>query len=371
MKKIVFLLFICSFVLFACSGFEEKTVEDDVGLKIVTTIPPLYSLTAYLVDGVDVSLTNILPPNASPHTYQMTFETARAVAEADVIVKNGLELELFLENVLKDAGGLVVVASDGLDLIKDEHYHNHDHDYEHDHDHGHDGGHGHDGDHGHEHAHDHDYDHDGDHYDDHDHDHDHDHGHDHEHEHDHDHDHDHDHGHSHHDHHHGEYNPHVWLSPLNAIVMSENTVSALMKADPENAEIYEENFARLKADLNFLHAEISSRLSELEVGPYIVFHDAYPYFERDFGVRAFAFVEEFPGKEPSARYIAGLVDLIEKEGIKVVFTEPQFSPKLVQTLAEDYGLEVAELDPLGKGLSKNCYFDMMRGNVAVFEKVFN
>ncbi len=297
MKKTFIVLFAAILVLTACDGGES---EQNEGIKLVTTIPPLYSLTANLIEATDAQLTNILPPNASPHTYQLTFETVRALSEADVIVKNGLELELFLERSLRDAEGIVVVASEGLELIEDDHHHDH-----------------------------------------------------------------------HNDHHHGEYNPHVWLSPLNAIVMAENILNVLVEADPENSEIYRQNFEELEVKLTELHDEIHEKISGVEVGHYMVFHDAYPYFERAFGIRALAFIEELPGKEPSARYLAGLVDMIKEKNVEVIFTEPQFSPKLVETLAEGYGLRVAELDPLGSELSKNSYFDMMRWNVNTLVEVFN
>ena len=302
MKKTFITLAVGLLGLTACGGdvFKKDEGEKEYGdgLKIVTTIPPLYSLTAHLIEGTNTKLTNILPPNASPHTYQLTFETARALAEADLVVMNGLELELFLERSLHDVKGLVVVASEGIELIKDHHYDDHDH-------------------------------------------------------------------------HHGEYNPHVWLSPSNAIVMADNILIALMEGDAENEEIYRRNFEELRGKLKDLQEEIHAKISRLEVGHYLVFHDAYPYFERDFGIRAKAFIEEFPGKEPSARYLAGLVDMIVEKGVEVIFTEPQFSPKLVETLAKDYGLRVAELDPLGSEISKTVYFDMMRGNVAVFEAIFS
>ncbi len=326
MKKTFITLAVGLLGLTACGGdvFKKDEGEKEYGdgLKIVTTIPPLYSLTAHLIEGTNTKLTNILPPNASPHTYQLTFETARALAEADLVVMNGLELELFLERSLHDVKGLVVVASEGIELIKDHHYDDHDHHHD---DH---------------------------HYDDHDHHHD-------------------DHHYDDHDHHHGEYNPHVWLSPSNAIVMADNILIALMEGDAENEEIYRRNFEELRGKLKDLQEEIHAKISRLEVGHYLVFHDAYPYFERDFGIRAKAFIEEFPGKEPSARYLAGLVDMIVEKGVEVIFTEPQFSPKLVETLAKDYGLRVAELDPLGSEISKTVYFDMMRGNVAVFEAIFS
>ena len=352
--------------------------DPDGGLKIATTTAPIYSLTSHLIEGTDAQIVNILPPNASPHTYQLTFESAKTLASADVLIKNGLELEMFLEDALDDFAGRLVVASEGIDLIKneDDHHHDNDHDHDHDHDHDddhdddHDHDHDHHNDHDHDHHHDHDHDHGHDHHHDHDHDHDDHHDDDHNHDHDHhNHDHHHDHDHHHH-HHHGEFNSHVWLSPQNGIIMAQNILNVLVEEDPENADLYNQNFQTLESKLQDLHEEVQSRLDALEIGNYIVFHDAYVYFDRDFGIGAVAVMEEFPGKEPSARYLAELIETITTKEVGVIFTEPQFSPKIVNTLAQDYDLQIAELDPAGKYLSKDIYFDMILGNVSAFESVF-
>lgn len=297
MKKIFSLL--ASFILLASACTTEVAQNDKVEqaikpLKIVTTIAPLYSLTANLLEGIyGVELTNIVPLNTSIHSYALTLETAKKISEADVIIINGLELEEFIEDTLHDSKALIVDTSVGVELKKFEE----------------------DG--------------------------------------------------------HGEYDPHIWLSPVNAKIQAKNIAAALEKVNEANAARYKTNLIILEKQLDNLNQEVKDEIAKLEVKPYIVFHDAYHYFEDNFGIHAVAFLEEFAGKEPTAEYLAEVIDIIEDNKVKVIFTEPQFSPKLVQTLSNDYDLSVGELDPLGQSISKDSYFELIRANLESLQKAFN
>lgn len=169
---------------------------------------------------------------------------------------------------------------------------------------------------------------------------------------------------------HGQFDPHIWLSPKNAKIQSKNIYEALVVQDPLNIDLYGKNLQNLSAKLDALYTTGKSRLVALDVKPYIVFHDAYQYFEKDFDVHSTAFLEEFAGQEPSAQYLAEVIDIIKANNVKVAFSEPQFSPKLLQTLSQDYGLTLGELDPVGQQASHDAYFTLINDNIAEFEKLF-
>ncbi len=350
-------------VLTACSNNTTPTSDntgnesnDSKQLKIVTTIPPIYSLTAHLIENTDHELTNLLPSNTSVHTFNLTPGATKDLNEADLVVLNGLELELFLEGALEDLDASIVEASSDIKPLKnavEEDHKDHEDEEHEDHD---DEDHHEDEDHE-----DHD---DEDHHEDEDHeDHDdEDHHEDEEHE-------DHD-DEDHHDHHHGLYDPHAWLAPDNAIIMAGTIRDSLIDLDPENEAVYNQNYQQLQTRLSYLDDQIRSELSQLDISNYLVFHNAYQYFEKTYGIEASGYLEEFPGDEPSAQYLAELVEMIEEENVTVLFTEPQFSPKLARTLSEDYGLSLGELDPLGQQIDKDGYFTMMESNLDALRRTF-
>ncbi|MBE0447083.1 MAG: zinc ABC transporter substrate-binding protein [Actinobacteria bacterium] len=164
--------------------------------------------------------------------------------------------------------------------------------------------------------------------------------------------------------------PHIWLSPKNAIRQVEAIRDAFMEADSANAKIYKKNASIYLERLRRLDVEIAESLHEVEKKDYIVFHNAYRYFELEYGLKSAAVIEEFPGKEPSPRYLKELIDLIRNMGIHIIFTEPQFSPKLINALRQELDICTAELDPIGSELSKDGYEKNMRNNLKAFLEAF-
>lgn len=169
---------------------------------------------------------------------------------------------------------------------------------------------------------------------------------------------------------HDDFDPHIWLNPNNAVKQVDNILAALIEKDPANERNYVRNATVLKARLVALDNEIKTEIAKLNQKPFIVFHDAYQYFEQAYGLNSEAAFEPAPGKEPSPQYLQQIVEMIRAKNIKVIFTEPQFSPKLVQTLAQDYNLQIGELDPIGQELDRDGYFKMMRKNLSELQKAF-
>ena len=161
----------------------------------------------------------------------------------------------------------------------------------------------------------------------------------------------------------GEGDPHRWLDPRNAAAMIEVMAGALIKADAANKARYEANAAKLRRDLVALERQIRADLRPVAVVPYLVFHDAYKYFEKRFDLASQGFVAIHADRPPGAGRILMLRRKILEGAIACVFTEPQFKPALIKTLIEDTEARTAVLDPLGSGLQPGpgLYGKLMRG----------
>lgn len=372
--------------------------------NVVVTIQPIHSLVAGVMDGVGEPAL-IVQGAGSPHAYALKPSEAEALQQADLVVWVGENMESFLidaiPNLAPDAHVVELAEAPGIAALAyregdsweqhahDDHAEHDDHD-DHD-DHGHDDHdeHGDHDDHGHDdhaehddhddhddHGHDDHADHDdhaehGDH-DDHDHDdhaehddHD-DHGHDDHAEHgDHD-----DHGHDDHaehgdhdDHAHDGADAHIWLDPDNAKAIVAVVVDELIEIDPENAAAYQANGDRLAGEIDSMSAEIAAKLEPVSGSPYLVFHDAYQYFGQHFGTDAVGSVVLSPERQPGAARIAEIQDRLTDEGIVCVFREPQFSPRVIDTIIEGTDVRVGVLDPLGAELEpgQSLYGQLMNG----------
>jgi zinc transport system substrate-binding protein len=309
---------------------------------VVVSIKPVHSLVASIMKGVgEPSL--IVEGAASPHTYTLKPSNARALENADLIFWVGPGLEAFLEKPLealpKDAKVVELEDADGLTKLPFREggaFEGHDHG-EHaggDHSHGHDDhGHGETAEAGH------------------------------------DHDHDHDHkeevatdGHDHHDHEHGGIDMHLWLDPTNAKAMAAEITKSLSEVDPSNKTTYESNLTALNAEIDALDAEITAQLKPVLEKPFIVFHDAYQYFEKRYGVRVAGSVTVSPETMPGAERLSAIHAKIEELGAACVFAEPQFEPKLIGVVTEGTEAKSGVLDPEGGALEAGpaLYGQLMR-----------
>jgi zinc transport system substrate-binding protein len=140
--------------------------------------------------------------------------------------------------------------------------------------------------------------------------------------------------------------PHTWMSPLLVKRQAQTIRDALAELDPAGKQSYQANYERFAAELEALHQEIAAALAPFRGKDLFVYHAAYGYFADEFGLRQVAV--EIGGAQPSARQLAGLIDRARQEGVKVIFVQPQFSPKGAETLAESIGGAVVPLDPLAE-----------------------
>jgi len=143
---------------------------------------------------------------------------------------------------------------------------------------------------------------------------------------------------------------HFWLSPTRALLMAEIVGEELTRIDPEHAEQYQANTRRLGRQLEALKVQLRQQLASVVNLPYVVFHDAYRYFEDDFRISPIGVVSVNPERTPGARRVRQIRDEILGSRVRCVFSEPQFEPRLVRVLTEGTAARTGILDPLGAGI---------------------
>lgn len=167
------------------------------------------------------------------------------------------------------------------------------------------------------------------------------------------------------EHHHTRANPHAWLDPLYAEIISMAIAEELVKIDHQGKGAYQENLEGYLTKLDSLHARIQTTVNSFASRKYVSFHPAWAYFARRYRLERVAVIAESPGKEPTPRHLEEVVKTIKTSGAKAVFAEPQLSPKAAEVIAEEAGVEVLFLDPLGK--ENEGYIDLIERNLTVLK----
>ena len=264
-------------------------------VSVVATIFPLADM-ARQVGGEEVEVATLLPPGASPHTFEPTPLQMRAVAGARVFVQSGAGLDTWAAKLLSAGRGdlTLVTVTDGLKLLGSpegpaDPAHRLD--------------------------------------------------------------------------------PHVWLDPL--LVRDHIVpliVAALAAVAPDHRLAFEAHAAEFRDRLTRLDADIRATLAPLPNKRYIAFHSAWRYFGLRYGLEEVAVIEAFPGKEPSAREIAAVVQKARAAQVRAILVEPQFPPRLAEQIAHDFGGGTALVDPIGGPQlpGRSQYIDVMRYNLGVF-----
>ncbi len=139
-------------------------------------------------------------------------------------------------------------------------------------------------------------------------------------------------------------NPHLWMDPVYAKQYVSNIRDALIAVDPPHADAYRRNAATYDARLDELRRTIQARIDTIPPSQryMIVFHNAWQYYNDRFGIKTLGFVERNPGQEPNPQQIAELIDLAKQHGVRAVFSEPEYSPKLLYAIAQGAGVKVVE-----------------------------
>ena len=319
---------------------QTKSATAEEELQVVTTFLPMTQFTKAVVrDRADV--TQLLPTNSEPHDYQAKPTDVQTIANADVLVKNGLGMEAYLEDMIANANNpdlVVINASEGIATIaygEDTHKHDHgekaeSHDHQ-EHDHG-------EKTENHDHA-------------------------------------EHDHGekaesHNHqeqgHSHDHGEFDPHVWLDPKRAMEQVENIRDQLIAVDSKGKAIYTKNAEAYLEKLETLDKDISEKLSPYTGETFITFHNFANYFADSYDLES-QFLVDIPKENPSPEDVKRVIETVEEERIKTLLTEPQAGDSSFSALAKDLNINVSVFDPIATGDSEavqpDYYLEVMRQNV--------
>ena len=182
----------------------------------------------------------------------------------------------------------------------------------------------------------------------------------------------HDHGHEgHHDEDGGDM--HVWLDPDNAIKMIKAITRGLSKVYPENRDVYKANARSYVQKITASDSELSAALSNSKEFPFIVFHDAYQYFEKHYGLNGVGSITFDPHDFPSPKRLKEIRGKLNEMSAACVFSEPQFSDRLVRTVIKGTSAKTALIDPLGANIKDgpNLYFELLSGMAASFKRCFN
>ena len=161
---------------------------------------------------------------------------------------------------------------------------------------------------------------------------------------------------------------HIWLNPKNAILQVQHIRDALAAINPENKNIYEQNAGRYMTLINRLDSEYEQTLEKVSQKKFVSYHGAFRYLAKRYGLEESATVVSAPEAEPSAREIALITKIIKDQKIKVIFSEPQFTPKIVESLATDLNLQILILDPVETGGAEDNYLAIMRRNLEALKK---
>ena len=264
--------------------------------NVAADIAPVHSLVSRVMDGIGAPKL-VVQSGASPHGYRLRPSEAKALQDADLVFWMGEELTPWLDGALKTLASKAsittlmdqegVILHDFRESVLFEAHDHSDHDDEKDHD-----------------------DHDD----------------------------------------HGGHDPHSWLSPENAKLWLNIIASKLSVSDPENAATYFMNAAAGQTEIEEMITEVSATLKPVQSGKFVVFHDAYQYFENDFDFYASGAISLSDASDPSPARVAKIQKRIRDEGIQCVLAEPQFKRGLVATVMEGSEATASVIDPLGADL---------------------
>jgi zinc transport system substrate-binding protein len=157
--------------------------------------------------------------------------------------------------------------------------------------------------------------------------------------------------------------PHVWLSPKNMIIITNNVKEGLKRANPENSELFERNAANYISQIQQLDSDFKNGLSSCKKDKILTTHAAFNYLARDYGFEQVPIYGLSPEAEPTPHQIAALIDAAKANDLKYVFYEELVDPRVSETIAREVGAQTLALNPVESGEERDSYVSLMRGNL--------
>jgi len=293
----------------SCS--PSQTAGKPEKLQVVTTFLPITQFTK-AVAGDRAQVTQLLPGNVGPHDYQAKPEDVLKISKASVLIENGLGMEEFLDNLVKNAGNVklkLIDSSQGIKTISNEleteHKHKEDKKKAADE--------------------------------------------------------------------HGKFNPHIWLDPKRVIQQVVNIRDGLIAADLAGKEIYTANAAAYIEKLQQLDAEFTQTLKPYTGKTFVTYHDFAAYFAQSYNLKV-QFLVGIPEENASPEDVQRVIKAAKTSNLKTLLTEPQAAGNPFTALAKDLKIQVSNFDPLETGNSENVssdyYFTVMRQNLSNLKNAF-
>ena len=311
-KRIIIISLLIIAILFVTGCEKNISVENENNeseLNIITSFYPMYIATLNIVDGVEnVNIECLASPEVGClHDYQLTVKDMMKMENADVFIINGGGMESFLDKAISVYPEMNIInASEPILGEVSNENNEEEHHGEHEHNH---------------------------------------------------------------EHLHGGTNPHVWVSIDLHIHQIEEITHELSKLDSKNKELYEMNANEYIAKLENLSNQMHNELDSLPNKNVITFHEAFHYFAEEYGLNVKAIIEREPGTSPSARDVANIIDIVREYDVSAIFVEPQYLKTAANTISNETGVRVYELDPATSGnFEKDAYIKIMEKNLEVLKE---
>ena len=271
---------------------EAKIEKKDESKVIYASFYPIYNLTKQIAgDKFDVKAFNSLTTES--HDFEPSAKEIAELSKSQLIFMNGAGMEDWKDDVNETIDISMIDTSESLDLIKADHDHEDSEDHDHDHEDAED----------------------------------------------------HEEG-EHHHHHHGEFDPHTWLSPVNAKAQAKVIADKLSEIDPANKDYYQKNYEKIAKEFDEIINEYKEKFAKVENNKFIVPHEAFGYVARDFNLEQIPLASLTSTADPDAKVMKEVTDLAKADKIRTVFYEKGGSDKAAKTIAGEIGADTAPLSTM-------------------------
>lgn len=309
-KKIIFSAIITTLLvgLVGCTYSKDSNtdkIEEESKIKVTTSIYPIKEM-AKSIGGDKISVRSMVPDGAEPHDFEPKAKDMVELSKSNLFIYNGLEMEHWVDKVLDTAGeeNIKSINTSKNASIIEVNNEIHEDKFEDGHNHTEEDGHN-----------------------------------------------------------HGRIDPHIWLSPIEALKQGKEIEQGLIEVDPANKKYYEENYIKFSEQLNDLYEEYKEKFKEITNKNFVTSHGAFAYLCRDFGLTQNSVEDAFGEGEITPKHLKELSDYCKKNNVKVIFTPDTESEKVSDTLAKEINAKVAKISSLETKSQDKSYLEIMKNNL--------